>query len=56
MSSPIAVSGQSTGTGGGTAAETKSTGYGRGGRTAGSAGTGRAATDKGLGQQGRAAS
>ena len=59
MASPIAVSGQSSGTGGGSAAETKTPGFGRGGRTAASAGTeSGAATDKGRGQgqQGRAAS
>jgi len=54
MASPITVSGQSSGTGGGAAAETKTTGFGRGGRTAGTEGG--PATDKGLGQQGRAAS
>jgi hypothetical protein len=59
MASPIAVSGQTSGTGDGSAAETKSPGFGRGGRTAASAGTeSGAATDKGRGQgqQGRAAS
>jgi hypothetical protein len=57
--SPIAVSGQTSGTGGGSAAETKTTGFGRGGRAGVSAGTeSGAATDKGRGQgqQGRAAS
>jgi len=59
MASPIAVSGQSSGTGGGSAAETKTPGFGRGGRTAASGCTeSGAATDKGRGQgqQGRATS
>lgn len=54
MASPIGVSGQSSGMGGGSAAGTKTTGFGRGGRTSGNEGG--PATDKGLGQQGRAAS